>query len=361
MAGAPFNPAKRRSAQIQPPNRYHSTYHEADRDQLEYDDARTDEARAVRTEWIPDQSKTILAQNDSPDVGFRYSINPYRGCEHGCSYCYARPGHEMLGFSAGLDFETTILVKHRAAELLRRELRKPSWQPQPIALSGVTDCYQPAERKFRITRSCLEVLCEARNPAIIITKNARVLRDLDVLRRMAEHRLVHVRVSITTLDAQLARTMEPRTSLPQARLDAVRRLHAAGVPVGIMLAPVIPGINETEIPAVLEAAKQSGAASAAYILVRLPLTVQPVFLDWLERNYPLKRQRVESMIRDTRGGRLNDSNFRSRMRGSGLVADQLAKTFKVFSKKLGLDRPLPELDCSCFGAPGDSHGQRRLF
>lgn len=348
---------KGRGVAENPPNRFEHLVYEPD---LDAQDSEED-LPPPRTILLRDPSRTILSKNDSPDVGFTYSVNPYRGCEHGCVYCYARPTHEWLGFSAGLDFETKILVKHRAAELLRTELARPNWQPEPIALSGVTDCYQPAERKLRITRACLEVLCEARNPAIIITKNARVLRDLDVLIRMAAQRLVHVRLSITTLDADLARTMEPRTSLPQARLDAVSALRDAGVPVGIMLAPVIPGINENEIPAVLEAAQQAGAASAAYILLRLPLSVQPVFLDWLQRSYPLKRQRVESMIRASRDGRLNDPNFRSRMRGTGPIAEHIAKTFKLFAGKLGLDRPLPELDCSQFRPPQPCHGQRRLF
>jgi DNA repair photolyase len=353
-------PFKRRGAQIAPPNRYESQHRETDYDQLQYEADELDQ-QAVATEFIPDQSKSLLTENSSPDVGFRWSINPYRGCEHGCVYCYARPTHEMLGFNAGIDFETKIMVKLRAAERLREELSRPAWQPQPISMSGVTDCYQPAERKFRLTRGCLEVLLKARQPVTIVTKNALVLRDLDLLTRMAAVRIVHVTLSVTTLDRELAHTMEPRTSPPAERLRAIRELSQAGVPVSVMVAPVIPGLTDSEMPEILRAAKESGAQSAGYILLRLPWNVLPVFMDWLERSYPLKKSRVESLIRSTRGGRLNDPNFGSRMRGQGIMADQIENMFDLFTKKYGLDGELPELDCSQFRPPRSDGGQLRLF
>lgn len=318
-------------------------------------------AAAVPTEFLSDNSKSILAENSSPDIPFRYSLNPYRGCEHGCAYCYARPYHEMLGLNAGLDFETKILVKHNAADLLRRELARNSWEPEPISMSGVTDCYQPVERRLRLTRACLEVLREARNPVVIVTKNALALRDLDLLEQMAAERLVHVGVSLTTLDEALAREMEPRTSRPAERLRAIRELSAAGVPVRAMVAPVIPGLTDSEIPSVLKAAKRAGAGAASYILLRLPLSVEPVFRDWLGRTHPLKQRRVESLLRSTRSGALSDAKFGTRMRGTGLLAEQIRDTFDVFARKYALDGKLPELDTSRFRPPRDPAGQLRMF
>lgn len=353
--------AKRRGAQIHPPNRFEATHQVDDWEQLEHEVPTKTQGKVIATQFLPDRTRKILSENDSPDVGFRFSINPYRGCEHGCAYCYARPTHELLGMNGGLDFETKILVKHNAAELLRDELGGSRWQPQPIALSGVTDCYQPAERRFRLTRACLEVLSEAGNPAIVITKNALIVRDLDLLSSMAERRLVRVFLSLTTLNAQLARDMEPRTSLPEARLEAIGKLHSAGIPVGMMLAPVIPGLTETEVPALLAAAKDAGAASAHYVLLRLPYSVRPVFFDWLERLYPQKQERVQSMIRKLRGGGLNDARFGTRMRGTGFWAEQISETFRVFAHRYRLDEPLPPLDCSRFRAPRPSSGQLSLF
>jgi DNA repair photolyase len=294
-------------------------------------------------------------------VFFRYSVNPYRGCQHGCAYCYARPTHEYLGFSAGLDFETRIIVKHDAPELLRDFLSRPSWQPEEIVFSGVTDCYQPAERQFRLTRQCLAVALECRQPIGIVTKNALVVRDLDLLREMASLGLVQVNVSVTTLDAELARVMEPRTSIPAARLRAMQALSGAGVPVRVLVAPVIPGLNDPEIPAILEAAQAAGARSAAYVLLRLPLTVEPVFLQWLDRTQPLKAARVRQHIRATRAGKLSDSQWGRRMVGSGPVADQIKKMFRVFVKKLKLDAGLPPLNFSLFRPPTPHSGQLRLF
>jgi DNA repair photolyase len=353
--------AKGRGSQLNPPNRFGGPTYEADFEHLEHDEEYLESLHQRPTEYIPDHSRSIVTQNDSPDVGFRYSINPYRGCSHGCSYCYARPYHEYLGYNAGLDFETKILIKEAAPQLFREFLARDTWQPEPIGMSGVTDCYQPAERHFQLTRGCLEVAAEARQPMSIVTKNALILRDLDLLRSMAAENLVHVYLSITTLDSELVGCMEPRTSRPAARLRAVRELSANGVPVGVLVAPVIPGLNDSEIPAILEAAHAAGARKAGYILLRLPLTVAPVFREWLERAQPSRLQRIEGRIRDARGGRLNDTKFGTRMTGTGVMAEQIRQMFRLFAKKYGLDRPLPPHDCSRFRPPSDRHGQSSLF
>jgi DNA repair photolyase len=350
-----------RAAQAAPPNRFEKIHVESDFEQLLDDDELLAEERRVPTEFLVDQSQSLITSNDSPDVGFTYSANPYRGCEHGCAYCYARPGHEYLGFNAGLDFETRIMVKQRAPELLREELAKPSWRGEFIALSGVTDCYQPAERHFKLTRGLLEVMLEARQASGIITKNALVARDLDLLEPLAKLRLTEVNLSITSLDAELQRTLEPRTSNPQAKLAAMKKLSAAGVPVRVMVAPVIPGLTDHEMPRILEAAAEAGATSAGYTLLRLPLAVRPIFLDWLGRNYATKLEKVKSLIRDTRSGQLNDPKFGSRMRGEGPYAEQIRQTFKVYTKRYGLDRPLPGPDCTQFRPPRPSSGQLSLF
>ena len=349
-----------RGAQIEPPNRFESQRLERDIE-CSTEDEDQDEHRRIRTQYLPDQTKTIICENNSPDIPFRYSINPYRGCEHGCAYCYARPGHEFLGMNAGLDFESRILVKHDAARLLRNELNKPSRICEPLSISGVTDCYQPAEREFKITRGLLEVLAESNHPVGIITKNALVTRDLDLLAPMAAKDLVHVFISITTLDGKLARRLEPRTATPDARLRTVSHLTAAGVPTGVMVAPIIPGLNDEEIPAILSASKDAGAICASYVLLRLPLSVEPIFLDWLHRNEPLKQPRIEALIRGTRSGQLNDAQFGSRMRGTGPYADQIKRTFTVFRKKHNLDRSMPSFDTTRFRPPTDSAGQLRLF
>ena len=314
-----------------------------------------------RTRFLADASQSVVSENDSPDVPFRYSLNPYRGCEHGCAYCYARPYHEYLGFNAGVDFETQLLVKERAPKLFRAFLNKPGWRGEPITFSGVTDCYQPAERRFRLTRGCLEVAWEARQPIAIITKNALVVRDLDLLSAMARHNLVEVSISLTTLDRDFARVLEPRTSTPEARLRAINELSAAGVRVRVLTAPILPGLNDSEIPALLEAAAKAGARWASYTLLRLPLSVEPVFRDWLHRHCPTQAPRVEALIRQTREGQFNDPRFGSRMKGTGLFADQIAQTFKVFSKRHGLTNPREPLDSSQFRPPRDPHGQLRLF
>ncbi|GIW93537.1 MAG: radical SAM protein [Pirellulaceae bacterium] len=270
-----------------------------------------------------DQTKSIVSENDSPDIPFRYSVNPYRGCAHGCAYCYARPTHEYFGLSAGLDFETKIFVKLRAPELLEQWLAEPARSGEPIMFSGVTDCYQPIERELQLTRRCLEVVWRCRQAVGIVTKNALVTRDLDLLVPMAQENLVNVSISITSLDQSLTRDLEPRTSSPQARLRAIEQLSSAGVPVSVMVAPVIPGLNDTEIPAILRAAAEAGARGAGYVLLRLPLAVASVFLEWLDRFRPELRQRVENRVRETRGGKLNSATFGERMRGTGHLAEQI--------------------------------------
>ena len=354
-------PPKGRGSHINPANRFDAVHLEDDWQHLEGDAESLADVTRPAPEYLPDASQSIVSSNDSPDIPFRYSLNPYRGCAHGCSYCYARPTHEYLGLSAGLDFETKILVKYDAADLFRKFLARDAWKPELIVMSGVTDCYQPAEREFRLTRGCLEVAWEARQPIGIITKNALVVRDLDILQPMAAARLVEVGVSVTTLDAELGRIMEPRTSSPAARLRAIRELSAAGVPVRVMVAPIIPGLNDAEMPAILAAAKEAGARAASYTLLRLPLTVAPVFREWLQRTRPNHAERVLNLIRSTRGGKLNDSDFGRRQRGSGEVAEQIGKLFRVFRAKHGLVGPLPELDVSQFRPPQLPGGQMRLF
>jgi DNA repair photolyase len=353
--------AKGRGSQLNPPNRFGGTHHEIEFENLEHDTEYLESLAKPATEYIPDRSKSVVAENDSPDVGFRYSINPYRGCSHGCSYCYARQTHEYLGYNAGLDFETKIMVKHDGPELFREFLTRKNWVSEPIALSGVTDCYQPAERQFKLTRRCLEVAADFRQPMIIITKNALVLRDLDLLRDLASQNLAQVNISITTLDAELVRSMEPRTSTPAARLRAVKALADEGIPVRVLMAPIIPGLNESEIPAVLAASKDAGATGAGYVMLRLPLTVSPVFWEWLQRTHPSRFQRVQRRIKEVRGGRINDSHFGTRMSGTGKVATGISDLFCLFRKRQGLDGQLTPLDCSRFRSALPKSGQLHLF
>ena len=353
--------ATRRGSAFRPPNRFEQSTRVLALDVVNLDPEIVEDWTNPDTEFIPDRSRSLITQNDSPDVGFTYSLNPYRGCEHGCSYCYARPTHEYLGHDAGLGFETKIVVKHEALRLFREFLARDSWKPQPIAMSGVTDPYQPCERRFQLTRRCLAVAAAARQPIGIITKSALVLRDLDLLSEMAAQNLIHVNISVTTLDAQLGRSMEPRTSSPAGRLRAIRELSAAGVPVRVLVAPVIPGLTDAELPAILSAAREAGAMSAGYIILRLPLAVGPVFLEWLERTRPDMKGRIEGRIRAVRGGKLNESRFGERMTGSGHIADQIHQLFSVFSRRLGLDGGLPPYDCSRFHPPPNASGQGRLF
>ncbi len=315
----------------------------------------------VPTEVLEDRTKTIIARNDSPDVPFDRSINPYRGCEHGCIYCFARPTHAYLGFSAGLDFETRIMAKPRAAELLRRELRKRDYEPGPLALGSNTDPYQPVERDWRITRQVLEVLREARHPLGIVTKSALVLRDLDLIEPMAREGLASVMVSVTTLDRDLARTMEPRAAAPERRLATVRALAGEGVPVGVLASPMIPGLNDAELDAILEAAAEAGAGWAGYLLLRLPEELSGLFFDWLETHYPARASHVRTLIRETRGGKDYRSAWGERMRGRGAYADLLAGRFRVAARRFGLDRPPPRMRRDLFRPPAAPGAPPSLF
>ncbi len=333
------------------PNRFEKLALDLDPDVVQ-PDAEGEEPPNPKTIFLEDQSESIIVRNTSPDLGYGAGLNPYRGCEHGCAYCYARPTHEYLGFSAGLEFETKIMVKRRAAELLRAELSKAKYQPETLVMSGVTDCYQPAERHFRITRSCLEVLAEFRHPVSIITKNFLVTRDLDLLKELARFDAVHVTVSITTLNPDLAAKMEPRASLPAHRLRAVEMLAKAGVPVGVNVAPIIPGLNDREIPAVLEAAKAAGATGAGYTIVRLPYGVKDVFQEWLRLHFPEKMDRVLGTIRSVRGGKLYNSEFGSRMRGEGPYSEQIGQMFHVFRERLGFSARGNPLSTDHFRRPG---------
>ena len=318
-----------------------------------------DEAPDPRTRYLLDSSRTVLSRNDSPDLGFDFSLNPYRGCEHGCAYCYARPTHEYLDLSAGLDFETRILVKRDAPRLLRAALSRRSWRPRVVAFSGVTDCYQPVERALRITRGCLEVLAEFRNPVAVITKSRLVERDADLLKELADARCASVTLSVTTLDADLARTLEPRAAQPRARLAAISRLAREGVPVGVNVAPVVPGLTDHEVPAILRAAADAGASWAGYIMLRLPYGVKDLFGDWLERHRPERRQRVLNRVADVRGGALYDSRWGVRQRGTGLFARQIGELFALSRERAGLAARGPALSGANFRAPRG--GQLGLF
>lgn len=341
------DPAPRgRGATDNPPNRFAPLHLERDEDW----DPSGEPGPA--TQFFHDRSASIINYNDSPDIGFEASLNPYRGCEHGCIYCYARPTHEYLGFSAGLDFESRILVKPEAPALLRRELSSPRWRPQTIALSGVTDCYQPVERRLRLTRGCLEVLAEFRNPVGIVTKNHLVTRDVDVLRELARFRAVIVFISVTTLDATLARKLEPRASLPEHRLKAIETLSAAGIPVGVMAAPVIPALTDHELPGILAASANAGARFAGYVALRLPHGLGPLFTDWLTRHFPERRDKVLHRIQALRGGRLNDPNFGSRMTGRGIFAEQIRHLFEVSCRRAGIAEDPPSLSADSFRVPG---------
>ena len=334
-----------RGAALNPANRFEPIYLEREADWNPADDP------APPTQFLRDASASILSCNESPDIGYRVSVNPYRGCEHGCIYCYARPTHEYLGFSCGLDFETRILVKDRAPELLRQALASSKWQPDTIAFSGVTDCYQPVERRLRLTRRCLEVLVEFRNPVCIITKNHLVTRDLDLLAELARFHAATVLISLTTLDRTLTPKLEPRTSLPEHRLAAIRALRDAGVPVGVLVSPVIPGLNDHEIPRLVAAAAEAGAGFAFYTLLRLPHAVKEIFVDWLERHFPGRKDKVLGRLQAMRGGKLSDAEFFSRMTGEGVLARQIHDLFEVSRHRAGLAKAGPALSTAAFRRP----------
>ena len=314
----------------------------------------------LRTTLHRDRSKRAIAWNDSPDLGFDRSINPYRGCEHGCIYCYARPSHAYLGYSPGLDFETEIVFKPDVAGLLARDLSKPGYKPGTLVLGSNTDPYQPVERTMRLTRAVLEVLEQFGHPVSIVTKSATVVRDLDILQRMARRGLVRVHLSITTLDAALARRMEPRASTPALRLRAIAELAQAGVPVGVLAAPMIPGLNDAELETVIEAAHTAGARSANYVLLRLPLELRDMFTAWLEEHMPDRARRILALIRETRQGALNDSSFHDRFRGTGAYADLLRQRFARVARQLALEER-HSLETSHFRVPGAAPAQQELF
>jgi DNA repair photolyase len=299
-----------------------------------------DDEKQISTEVFRDASRTIVSTNDSPDIGMEATINPYRGCEHGCIYCYARPTHEYLGLSAGLDFETKIFAKPDAAQLLEKKLASRAWRPKTVTLSGVTDPYQPLERKLKITRGCLEVLRDFGNPAAMITKNHLVTRDIDIFKAMAAKRTIAVNISVTTLDGTLARAMEPRASRPEMRLRAIETLAREDIPVGVMIGPVLPGLTEHEIPAIIKAVADAGACSAHYTMLRLPYGVKDLFQTWLAEHYPDRAKKILNRIREMRDGKLYDGEFGTRMRGTGIQADHIGKMFDLYKKRYNLNRPV---------------------
>jgi DNA repair photolyase len=350
-------PIHGRGAAANPANRFDPIEFTLDAEQF---DLPEEDRPSPRTQFLRDASRTVIATNDSPDIGFNASLNPYRGCEHGCIYCYARPTHEYFGLSAGLDFETKIFVKQDAPELLRQELSKPKWKPQVVSISGVTDPYQPIERRLRLVRRCLEVFLDFRNPIGIVTKNHNVTRDVDLLAELAKFKAAVVYLSVTTLDPTLTATLEPRTSSPKRRLAAIETLAKAGVPVGVLVAPVIPGLTDHELPAILQAAASAGATFAGYTPLRLPGAVAPLFEQWLIHHFPDRKDKILNRIRSMRGGKLNDPNFNTRMTGHGEFADGIANLFAVGCRKAGI-AGRPRTSTEHFRVPVGAEGQMGLF
>jgi DNA repair photolyase len=362
MNDRPAPPSKGRGATFNPANRFRRDEREAFDDGWSVRSMDDDEALPpLKTTVAIQAARTIIARNDSPDIPFTQSINPYQGCEHGCVYCYARPTHAYLDLSPGLDFETKLFAKPNAAALLRAELARPGYVCDPIALGTNTDPYQPIEREWKVTRSILELLAACEHPFSIVTKSALVERDLDLIAPMALRNMVRVYVSITTLDRELARKLEPRAASPQRRLQTVKALADAGVPVGVLVAPIIPQLNDRDLEAILEAAASNGATDAGWILLRLPLEVAPLFREWLDTHYPLRAAHVMSLIQQLRGGRDNDPRFGSRMRGSGEFAWLTERRFNLAVKRLGLNRERAPLDRTRFRPPKANAGQAELF
>lgn len=343
---------KGRGAAVNPDQRFAQMH-------VAYDEGEAPER--VRTQFFHDHASTIITRNNSPDLSFEGSLNPYRGCEHGCAYCYARPTHEYLGFSAGVDFESKIMVKHEAAKLLRAEFARAAYKPLKLACSGVTDPYQPVERKLGITRSCLEVLVECRNPVVFITKNHLVTRDIDLLKQLADHHAVAVYLSVTSLDSGLAHQLEPRASSPAQRLEAIARLREAGIPVGVSVAPVIPAINDEEIPAILNAAFKAGAQFVGSTVVRLPFSVKDVFGTWLEQHFPERKEKVLGRIRDMQGPTLSHGEFGKRLKGEGIWSEQIRQLLRVSMKRAGFGEARPEVSTASFRRPRDAGGQMELW
>lgn len=339
---------KGRGAASNPKNRFERLELTLDGDYL---DALSELPRP-ETQFFKDTTRTFITYNESPDIGYSAGINPYRGCEHGCIYCYARQTHEYLGFSAGLDFESKIMVKLDAPDLLRSELSAPGWQPQVIGFSGVTDIYQPIERQLKLTRACLEVFCKFRNPVMMVTKNHLITRDSDLLKELTRYDCVSVAISVTTLDERLRAVMEPRTSTIAHRLSAVRTLAEAGIHVGVLTAPVIPGLNDHEIPALVQAAREAGAKFVGYAIVHLPYGVKDLFCNWLRTHYPERADKVIHRIQAMRGGKLNDPRFGYRMRGEGIFAEQIKQLFKVAREQAGFTKTDFKLSTVHFRVPG---------
>jgi len=353
----PINPVqylKGRGAQFNPKNRF--LKNERVKEHIEAIDDWIEPNS--QTQYLEETAKGLVNKVDSPDVGMWYSMNPYQGCEHGCTYCYARNAHEYWGYSAGLDFERKIIVKKNAPELLRKFLMNPKWEPLPISLSGNTDCYQPAERKFGITRQLLETCLEFHQPVGIITKNACILRDKDLLTRMAAKKLVSVLISVTSFDEDLRRLMEPRTTTGKQRIRTIRELSAAGVRTGVMLGPMIPGLNEQEMQRIMKSAAESGASFSAYTFIRLNGAIKLIFHDWLYKNFPDRADKVWHLIEASHDGKVNDSRWGVRMRGEGNIAELVAQQYARYNKKYGLNAERWELDCTQFRRPG---GQMHLF
>ncbi|MGB0748184.1 MAG: PA0069 family radical SAM protein [Magnetospiraceae bacterium] len=346
-----------RGAVVNPNGRFERFIREA------FDDGWTleEDVAPLRTHVAPDASRTVITRNQSPDIPFDRSVNPYRGCEHGCAYCFARPTHAYLGLSPGLDFETRLFAKYEAAAQFAQELAKPGYRCAPLALGVNTDCYQPIEKRLKITRDILTVAARFQHPVNIITKSNLILRDLDILAPLAAQGLASVMVSITTLDRHLARDLEPRAPTPKRRLLAIEGLAKAGVPVGVIAAPVIPGLNDHEMDGILSAAADQGAIAAGYVLLRLPLEIAEMFKSWLETHRPDRAKRVLSLVRQCREGRTNDTRFGTRLRGAGPVADLIANRFTLARKRYGLERHLPPLNCDVFTVPEDANGQLRLL
>lgn len=341
-------PIHGRGASDNPTNRFESIAYE-----LTDDDCPEEDRPGPRTMFFKDSTRSFITYNDSPDVYFEASINPYRGCEHGCIYCYARPYHEYLGLSAGLDFETKIFVKEDGPRLLRKELASKSWTPQVLAISGVTDAYQPIERRLQLTRRCLEVLAEFRNPVGMVTKNHLITRDIDILSKLAEVDAVSVHIAVTSLDGELANIMEPRASAPHARLAAIREIAAAGIPVSVLVAPVIPGLTDHEIPSILAAARAAGARHASYTMLRLPHGIKDLFATWLDQHFPTSKDKILGRVRSMRGGELNDPKFISRMKGEGAIAEMIGQIFDANVRKLGYPGKV-KLSTAAFRRPNET-------
>ncbi|WP_119462108.1 PA0069 family radical SAM protein [Rhodospirillaceae bacterium SYSU D60014] len=356
----PDQPLKGRGAVSNRSGRFEAAAREASDDGWRIDES-DDDLPPLRTTVMPDASRTVIARNRSPDIPFDRSINPYRGCEHGCVYCFARPTHAFLGFSPGLDFETRLVAKFDAPELLAKELSAKSYRCDVMALGTNTDPYQPIEREHRITRRVLEVLAAFNHPVAIVTKSTLVTRDIDILAPMAAKGLAQVCISVTTLDRELARRMEPRAATPGRRLATIGTLAAAGIPTGVMAAPMIPALNDSELEAILQTAETAGATSAAYVLLRLPLEIKDLFAEWLEAHAPGKAKHVMSLVRQMRGGRLNDPDFGSRFAGDGPYAALLRQRFRLACRRLGLNKRSYRLDCSQFRPPPPAGEQFRLL